>query len=361
MITALRCIIPEKNGMECRRVEGNQIMAHQRVGSGLSWLAWVSIVLFVVLIPAAMNPQISAEKVPSQRFTNRTITYKVVGNCALQADVYRSPDNVVRPLIFWIHGGALIGGYRGDISLEQLQRYIDAGFAVVSIDYRLAPERKLPQILEDVQDAYDWVRAEGPKLFRIDPDRIAVIGHSAGGYLTLTSGYRFHPRPRALVSFYGYGDITSAWYSEPDPHYLKQPAVSRAEALEAVSGGFPCGAPPPDRRFRFYLYCRQQGLWPREVAGIDAHTSPRAFDPFCPVRNVTSDYPPTMLLHGDKDNDVPFGQSRQMYNELKRRCVECEFIPYLGGGHGFDEVGVKDPRFAADFDRVIAFLKQHLD
>ena len=98
------------------------MLAQYRVGSGLSRVGWVSIVLFVTLIPAAMKAQISTKETPSQSFTNRTITYKRVGNCALQADVYRPPDNRVRPLIFWIHGGALIAGYRGDISPEQLQR-----------------------------------------------------------------------------------------------------------------------------------------------------------------------------------------------------------------------------------------------
>jgi acetyl esterase/lipase len=337
------------------------MLPQEKMDSGLCRVVRVLIMVAVFSITAALEAQISTKGTPRQSFINRTVAYKVVGKCTLQADVYRSPDNRVRPLIFWIHGGALIAGYRGDISPEQLQRYIDAGFAVISIDYRLAPETKLPQILEDVRDAYSWARTEGPKLFRIDPDRIAVIGHSAGGYLTLASGYYFHPRPRALVSFYGYGDVTSDWYSKPDPHYSKQPPVSREQALEALGDGLRCGAPPGDRRFRFYLYCRQQGLWPREVAGIDPHTNPKAFDPFCPVRNVSGDYPPTVLLHGDKDDDVPFEQSEGMYNELKQRGVECEFFPYVGGGHGFDKVGMKDPRFAADFNRVIAFLKKHLD
>ena len=291
----------------------------------------------------------------------KTYTYKTVGDLVIQADVYRPDDDVVRPAIFWIHGGALIMGQRGNLRAEQLNRYLDAGFAVVSIDYRLAPENKLPEILEDIQDAWRWVRAEGPKLFRIDPDRIAVVGHSAGGYLTLAAGYLFRPRPRALVSFYGYGDIAGAWYSRPDPFYSQGPAVAKDEAYQAV-GKAPLSAPQsPNQRGRFYLYCRQQGLWPKEVTGRDPDTDPRAFDAWCPVRNVNREYPPTMLLHGDNDTDVPFAQSEQMAAELKRRGVEHEFIRVPGGPHGFDSALEKDPKISATFDRAVAFLKKRLN
>jgi len=97
------------------------------------------------------------------------------------------------------------------------------------------------------------------------------------------------------------------------------------------------------------------------VGGVDPHTDSRSFDPFCPIRNVTGDYPPTLLLHGDKDTDVPFEQSRQMYNVLKQHGVECEFIPVEGGGHGFDAAGTRDPQVVAHFDRVITFLRKHLE
>ena len=301
------------------------------------------------LFPAALG---AAEKV--------THTYKTAGDCAIQADMYRPQDDAVRPVIFWIHGGALIMGHRGNLRATQLNRYLDAGFAVVSVDYRLAPETKLPGILEDLDDAYRWVRSEGPKLFRIDPDRIAVVGHSAGGYLTLAAGYRFRPRPRALVSFYGYGDIAGDWYSKPSLFYSQQPAVSKGEAHAAVGKVAISGSSGPNQRGRFYLYCRQQGLWPKEVVGRDPIAEPKAFDPFCPVRNVTVDYPPTLLLHGDQDTDVPFEQSEQMAAELKRQGVEHEFIRIPGGPHGFDS-NVKDPRVGEVFERVIVFLKAKLE
>ncbi len=289
----------------------------------------------------------------------QTCVYKTDGQCSIRADVYRAAGDDIRPAILWIHGGALIFGQRGGINRLQLSRYLEAGFVVVSIDYRLAPETKLPGILEDLEDAYRWIRSRGPELFRIDPDRVAVIGHSAGGYLTLTAGYRLSPRPRALVAFYGYGDIVGDWYRLPDPFYLKEPAVTREQAIAGIGSQPISEAPDETARWPFYLYCRQQGLWPKEVVGINPTDGLREFDPYCPVRNVTKAYPPTMLLHGDKDTDVPFQQSVDMARELERAGVAHEFVPISGGEHGFDRE-MTDPRTVSAFGKVIAFLKRNM-
>jgi len=294
---------------------------------------------------------------PSETAAQTTYVFKQVADCSIRADVYRPRDQTIRPVVFWIHGGALIFGSRENLRTAQLQRYLEAGFAVVSIDYRLAPETKLPEILDDVRDAHDWVRTKGPDLFHIDPDRIAVVGHSAGGYLTLTCGHRLSPAPKALVSFYGYGDIKGEWYSRPDPFYsTSEKPVSKEEAYGLVGRKALSEALWEENRFRFYLYCRQRGLWPREVTGHDPDTDSAAFKPWCPLLNVGPGYPPTMLLHGDKDTDVPFAQSEQMARELKARGVRHEFIAIPGGEHGFD-ARMQDPVVARAFDRVIDFLK----
>lgn len=146
-----------------------------------------------------------------------THTYKAVDGLAIRADVHLARDDRVRPIAVWIHGGALIMGRRQGVPQPLMDRLIEAGFAVVSIDYRLAPETKLAAIIEDVEDAFAWIRGQGPDLFRADPDRIAVLGSSAGGYLALTTGHRVDPRPQALVSFWGYGDLIGPWYSTPSP------------------------------------------------------------------------------------------------------------------------------------------------
>jgi acetyl esterase/lipase len=184
------------------------------------------------------------------------------------------------------------------------------------------------------------------------------MGGSAGGYLTLAAGYFVEPRPRALVAFWGYGDIAGAWYSRPDPFYSKMPAVPREEAYRAVGGPVLSESPGKNNRHRFYLYCRQQGLWPREVTGHDPDREPRAFDPWCPVRNVSAKYPPTLLVHGTEDTDVPYEQSRLMARELDRKGVEHELLTVKGAGHGL--AGAKPAVVAEAQDRAVAFVSRFL-
>jgi acetyl esterase/lipase len=292
------------------------------------------------------------------KLRKKSFTYKTVQQCAIKADVYQGAGSAPHPVVVWIHGGALIMGSRSGIDHALLDKLLKAGFVVVSIDYRLAPETKLPAILEDVQDACKWIREKGPELFAIDAKRMAVMGGSAGGYLTLAAGYRVDPPPVALVSFWGYGDIAGAWYSRPDPFYSRMPMVPKDEAYKAVGGPVLSESTGKNNRGRFYLYCRQHGLWPKEVADHDPDKESHAFDAFCPLRNVTAHYPPTLLIHGTKDTDVPYEQSELMEKELTRKGVEHEFLTVKDAGHGL--AGAKASVIADAHDRTAAFLKKYL-
>jgi acetyl esterase/lipase len=290
----------------------------------------------------------------------QTLTYRTVGALAIRADVFRPAGPGPHPVVLWIHGGALVFGNRRMLPKEQLERYLRAGLAVVSIDYRLAPETKLEGILEDLDAAHAWLRRDGPSL-GLDAARLAVVGHSAGGYLALVAGERFRPRPQAIVSFYGYGDVAGPWYSRPDPGYLREAAVSPEEAERAV-GREPLAQGDEARRFTFYRYTRQRGLWPQLVAGHDPDREPRAFDALCPVRNVGPDYPETLLLHGDRDADVPHERSVEMARALKAAGVPHELITLPGLGHVFDlqGAGLADPAVASAFDHAVAFVARRV-
>jgi len=252
----------------------------------------------------------------------------------------------------------LISGSRKYLRDAQLEKYLQEGYTVISIDYRLAPETKIPLIIDDLKDAYRWILQNGPERFHIDTDRIAVIGQSAGGYLTLMSGFVLEPRPKALVSFYGYGDIIGDWYSKPDSYYLNTiPAITKEQAYQAV--GQTALTEGSNDRFRFYFYLRQQGLWPIAVSGHDPSKEPDWFTPYMPIRNVDPHYPPTLLLHGESDTDVPFEMSVMIADELKKHGVEHQFISHPKWGHGFDGK-MDDPEIAQAFEQVLTFLRKHL-
>jgi acetyl esterase/lipase len=290
-----------------------------------------------------------------------THIYKKTPDCRIHLDIHKAPTSESpAPAIFWIHGGALIGGSR-DRNEDDTARYTNRGYTVFSIDYRLAPETKLPDIISDVQNALTWVRERGPEVAGIDPDRVATIGHSAGGYLALMTG-TFPRPPKALVSFYGYGDLVGSWYSKPDPFYCRQPMVTEKDARKNFSG--PPVTRPNERPGggQFYLYCRQQGIWPNEVGGRDPETDPGFFAPYCPEQNVSDTYPPTMLLHGTDDTDVPYDLSVRMAAALKAGKIEHQLVTIQDGGHGFERGnGQADPdAITTACDGVIDFLDAHV-
>lgn len=293
-------------------------------------------------------------------FVKKTYTYKTADGVEIQADVHRADDTRVRPVLAEFHGGALIMGSRAGVPRNLLDLCRKEGFALVSFDYRLAPEVKLPAIVEDVEDALRWLREKGPQLLHIDLDRLVVTGGSAGGYLTLLTGFRIRPRPKALVPYWGYGDVDGDWYAKPSEFYRKSaPLVDKDEAMRAVGGKVLTGTSGGrSARGQYYLYLRQNGLWTKEVTGFEPGRDRDKLTPYCPVRNVSPDYPPTMLVHGTEDTDVPYEQSAAMARELARHGVAHELVTVTGAGHGL--AGGDKERTAQAHEKALAFIRRHL-
>jgi acetyl esterase/lipase len=304
----------------------------------------------------------AALQAPEAPLPKKTYVYKEVAGVKVELDVHRDDSAELRPVLVWIHGGALLMGNRDGLSRPLLDLCRAERYALVSIDYRLAPQAKLPDIISDVQDAFRWIRGKGAELARLDPKRIVVSGGSAGGYLTLMTGICVEPRPSALVAFWGYGDVDGDWYVKPSEFYRStKPLYDLEEAFKALSPEVVTG--PADKaqaeaRSRYYYSLRQRGLWTLEVTGFDPAKEKAKLDPFCPVRNVTPAYPPTMMIHGTEDTDVPYDLSAAMAKEFERHRVPHELVTVPGAGHGLSG---GDKKLAADaYERAKAFIREKL-
>ena len=317
--------------------------------------------VFFTLIGCVLYIQVPASLAQEKPFVKTTHTFKTVGEIKIQADVYRADDKEMRPVVVWLHGGALIVGNRNSVPKPIADLCRAEGYVLVSFDYRLAPEVKLPAIIEDVEDAFRWLHEKGPTLFHADTKRVVVSGGSAGGYLTLTAGFRVKPRPTALVAYWGYGDVDGEWYTKPSEHYrTKLGLIDKEEVNKAVGKGVLTGVAGEigKMRGRYYHYLRQNGLWTKEVTGFDPEKDRKKLDPYCPVRNISPEYPPTILIHGTEDTDVPYQLSVDMTKEFVKHKVKHELVTVKGAEHSL--AGGDKKEVADAHAKAIAFIRDHL-
>ena len=246
------------------------------------------------------SPRQSVSAVPNHQHFRRT--YVRAGQRDMQLDLYlpRTRSHLL-PVVVMFHGGGWVQGTptqaRGD-----LEPFLAAGWAGVTPTYRLAPRDRAPAALEDAECALRWVGVHAGE-YGLDADRIVVAGYSAGGYLALMLGMASEstafahncsgsrrPRVAMVVSLAG---IT-------DPAELLTGAGRRQWAVDWVGP-----AVRPD-------------------------SVPAAWSP---LRSVHAGAAPVVMLHGDRDDVVPYAQSVALHRMLDRLGVANRLVTLPGAGH----------------------------
>lgn len=228
----------------------------------------------------------------------KDVIYRDVDGVRLALDAHVPEGKGPFPAAILVHGGGWVAGDKEQYITYIFQPLADAGFAWFSINYRLAPQYKFPADVEDVEAAIRWVKANAAK-YNIDPNRIALIGESAGGHLVSFVGAQNRPGARvaAVVSMYGIHDFISAsveWKPIPE------------EILQLFG-----------------------------IRAVDAESAPTLIKA-SPVTYITKDMPRFLLMHGSKDEDVPHEQSVEMCDKMKQVGAHCDLITIEGGPHGMD-------------------------
>lgn len=234
------------------------------------------------------------------------------------------------PAVLWIHGGSwLAGDKNAHVNAEWLAK---AGFVTATLSYRLSDAAPFPAAVEDCKCAIRFLRANASK-YGIDPDSIGVAGSSAGGHLAEllatadgsaglegNGGWQgVSSKVQAAVSYFGPSDLTAQFPSDTVPVIVKFLRGTRDEK--------------PD------LYRKAS-----------------------PILYVAKGDPPLLLVHGEKDEGVPFDQSVRMADVYRRIGLPVDLIALKNAGHDFEHVGSDpiSPSVEVVHQKTVDFFRSHL-
>jgi acetyl esterase/lipase len=230
----------------------------------------------------------------------RTMVFSSPGGHNLKLDLYRHSEREGdAPLVVVIPGGSWREANRR--TFWPLNRHLASlGYAVAALEYRVAPRHTFPAAANDVRSAVQYLK-ENAAEFGIDSSRIVLLGRSGGAQLALLVAYAGEdPSIRGAVSLYGPTDLVAA-YHQPTPPML----LDVKDTLEKYLAGNPATAKTNYRNAS-------------------------------PINFVGSRTPPTLLVHGCKDNMVRPEQSRRLAERLGAASVEHCLLLLPWATHGFD-------------------------
>jgi acetyl esterase/lipase len=236
----------------------------------------------------------------------KEIEYKNVGGKSLQLDIYK-PRNLTEPapLLVFVHGGGWKGGKRSDY-LVYLVDFAKKGYITATVSYRLKNDSIYPACVQDVSDAMHFLFSNAGK-YGYDPDRVAMIGGSAGGHLVLMTTYDFKEPAIPLDSV----------YLATLPHKVK--------CVVDIYGPVDLTTP----------YAQTQPL----VTGFIGHPyreKPELYWEASPAKYLREGLPPTLIFQGTSDKLLPQSQSDTLKARLDRLGVPAEYYKLPLWPHAMD-------------------------
>ena len=279
--------------------------------------AIAALVLATTLPAFAQRPQgrpggPEQNRLPEGTRIERDLVYGSAGGRELKLNLYLPPGDEPKPLIIWIHGGAWLQGSKDGPS--PAQQFVGSGYAVAHVGYRLSQVAKWPAQMHDCKAAVRWLRANAAQ-YHLDPKRLAAWGSSAGGHLVAVLGTS--------------GGVPELEGASND--------VKASSSVQAVVDWFG----PTD-----FL---QMSKFPSNIAHDEARSpeSQLIGGPIQEDKDATAKAnpityvgrgdapPPFLMMHGTRDELVPFNQSELLRDALQAAKADVTFHPVNGAGHGF--------------------------
>ena len=234
---------------------------------------------------------------PARAELKKDIEFAKAGDVSLTLDAFTPEGDGVFPTCILVHGGGFTKGDKTSFIKPLFAPLSEAKFTWFTINYRLAPDHRYPACIEDTEAAIRWVKAHA-KEYKVDVNRTALIGESAGGHIVSLVGVRSKGDTSlaAVVPFYG-------------PHDLEFQADNRhavGSSLTALLG----------------------------ITDELNDANRKVLRDASPSSHVKAGLPPYLLIHGTKDDKVPYEQSVRFQKKMKDAGNVCDLITINDGGHG---------------------------